>query len=140
MRNVSDESCGENQNALFVFSIFFSKNCAVYEIMTKIIVEPGRLHMTIWCMNTAYWVPKATSIRSECVKLTALPLQHRLHERPSMSRSTCVACLYSDIRMRFLEGSNLLGRGSVLVGKRLPALRSTVKLKSPSAGLFNPLK
>jgi hypothetical protein len=36
MRNVSDKSCRENQNTLFVFSnIFFFENRAVYEIMWK---------------------------------------------------------------------------------------------------------
>ena len=42
--------------------------------------------------------------------------------------------------MRLLQQSDLLGRGCVLVGNRLPTLRSTVKIKSPSYGLFNPLK
>jgi len=36
LRNVSDKSCVEDQNTHFVFNnLFFSKNCAVCEIMRK---------------------------------------------------------------------------------------------------------
>jgi len=35
MRNVSDESCGENQNTYFMFKSFVSENHAIYEIMWK---------------------------------------------------------------------------------------------------------
>ena len=38
MRNVTDKRCGENQNTHFVFSNFFSKNCAFYEILWKNVV------------------------------------------------------------------------------------------------------
>jgi hypothetical protein len=49
MRNVSYESCRENQNAHFMFSNFFfyPENRAVYEIMWKTMVGPHRLQMTI---------------------------------------------------------------------------------------------
>jgi hypothetical protein len=40
--------------------IFFPENLAVYE-MWKNIVDPGRQHMTIWCMHTARWITKATN-------------------------------------------------------------------------------
>jgi hypothetical protein len=40
---------------------FFSpENRAVYEIMWKNIVEPGRPQMTIWRMRISRWIPKAT--------------------------------------------------------------------------------
>ena len=39
MRNVSNKSCRENQNTHFTFSNFFSENHAVYEIMSKNLVE-----------------------------------------------------------------------------------------------------
>jgi hypothetical protein len=39
MRTVSFKSCRENKKH-FIFSDFFSKNCAVYEIMSKNMVEP----------------------------------------------------------------------------------------------------
>ena len=41
MRNVSNESCTENQNTYFAFSDLFSENRAVYEIMRKDILERG---------------------------------------------------------------------------------------------------
>jgi hypothetical protein len=46
--------------------------------MWKNIVEPG--------------ITKATNTHSGCVILIAFPLQQRLHERTSVSRSTYIAC------------------------------------------------
>jgi len=37
------------------------KNHAVYEIMWKSILEPGRAHETIWRMSSACWIIKATT-------------------------------------------------------------------------------
>jgi len=48
-------------------SVTFLKNCAVYEIMWKNIVQQGRPHMTIWCMLIACWIPKATNTHTEVV-------------------------------------------------------------------------
>jgi hypothetical protein len=45
MRNISNKSCGENQNILY--PITFPENSAVYEVMWKNIVEPDRPQMTI---------------------------------------------------------------------------------------------
>jgi len=62
MKNVSDKSCRGNQNAHFMFSVFFFfENRAVYEIMWKNIVEWGWPQMTIWRMRIACWIPKATT-------------------------------------------------------------------------------
>ena len=36
------------------------RNCAVYEIIWKNVVEPDRPQMTIWGMYFAFWMPKAT--------------------------------------------------------------------------------
>jgi hypothetical protein len=46
----------------------------------------GKPHVTIWCMRTACWIPKATNIISEHVRLIAFPLQQWLHESTSMLR------------------------------------------------------
>jgi len=54
MRNISCESCREDQNTHFMFSNF--ENLAVYEIMWKNIIESGRPQMTIWCMRIACWI------------------------------------------------------------------------------------
>jgi hypothetical protein len=47
MRNVSEESFRENQNARFCSITFFSENLDVYDIMWKNVVEPDRPRMTI---------------------------------------------------------------------------------------------
>jgi hypothetical protein len=54
-------------------SITFSKNCAVYEIMWKNIVERARPQMTVWCMHIASKIAKATITHSEYVTLIAFP-------------------------------------------------------------------
>jgi hypothetical protein len=46
MQNVSNKSCRENQNTLFMFNNFFPKKCAFYEIMPKNVV-PERQQMTM---------------------------------------------------------------------------------------------
>jgi hypothetical protein len=61
--------------------------------MWKNIVERDRPQMTIWRMRIAFWMPNATNTLSEHVILIAFPQQQWLHERASMSRYTCIACL-----------------------------------------------
>jgi len=62
MRNMADKNCRENQNSHFMSNNFFSfENRAVYEILWKNTVDPGRPQMTIWRMRIACWVPKATN-------------------------------------------------------------------------------
>jgi len=75
--SVSDKSCRGNQNIHFVFSSFFppQKNCAVYEIILKNIVEPDRPQMNIWRMRIECQIPKATNTHSKCVTFIAFPLQ-----------------------------------------------------------------
>jgi hypothetical protein len=58
MRNVSDKSSRENQKTHFIFNNL-SSNLAVYEVMSKNMVEPERPHMIIiTCMRLACWVSK----------------------------------------------------------------------------------
>jgi len=66
------------------------KNCAVYEVMQRNIVEPDRPQMTVWRMRTACSIPKATNTHSEHVIVTAFPRQQWLHERASMLRYTYI--------------------------------------------------
>jgi len=94
MRNVSEESCRENQNTHFVFNNFFFENPTVYEIMWKNIVEPESPQMKIWRMRISCWMPKATNTLSECVIFIAFPLQQWLHERATMLRYTYIACFF----------------------------------------------
>ena len=46
MINVLDESCIENKNTNFMFNTCFLENSAIYEIMSKNMVEPEGLQMT----------------------------------------------------------------------------------------------
>jgi hypothetical protein len=46
MRDISNKSLRENQSTHFLFSDFFSKNRAVYEIMQKNLVVPEGPQMT----------------------------------------------------------------------------------------------
>jgi len=62
-RNVSARLVEEIETH-FVFNNFFLYDCAVYEIMWKNTVEPGRPHMTIWGIRISRWVPKVTNTHS----------------------------------------------------------------------------
>ena len=53
--------------------------------------------MTIWRLCIACCIHKATNTHSEFVILIAFPLEHWLHERPSMFLYTYIACRYLDI-------------------------------------------
>jgi len=77
-----------------MFNDFF-ENRAVYEIMWKNIIQPGRPKMIIRRMCIACWIPNATNTQSEEVILTAFLLQQWLHERTSMLRYTQCAYLFS---------------------------------------------
>jgi len=74
MRNVWTKVVDEVKTHVLC-SITFFENCVVCKIMWKNILEPGRLHMTIWHMHNACWIPVATNTCSECVILIDFPLQ-----------------------------------------------------------------
>jgi len=63
MKNVSHKSVENIERHIAESVIFVSENRAVYEIMWKNIIERGKTQMTIWRMNIACWVPKATNTR-----------------------------------------------------------------------------
>jgi hypothetical protein len=71
----------------------FLKNRTVYGIMWKNTVEPDRPQMTTRRMRITCWIHKATNMHSECVILTALPLQQWLHEFSSVLCCTYIVCL-----------------------------------------------
>ena len=58
MRSISNKTCREKRNTHFMIHKFF-ENLAVYEIISKNLVEPGR-PQTIWRMRVACWMCKAT--------------------------------------------------------------------------------
>ena len=89
----------ENLETKILCSIhfFFSKICAVYEIMWKNTVERGRPQMTVWRMRITCCTLRATNTHPGCVILIAFPLQRwLLHQRASM-------LLYTS---RFSRGAN----------------------------------
>ena len=86
MRDVSDESCRENQNMHIVFSNFF-ENHTILEIMWKDIAERDRPQMTVWHMHIACYITRGTNTH------IAFPLQQWLDEHASILRYTYVACL-----------------------------------------------
>jgi hypothetical protein len=48
MRKVSDKGYRQNQNIYFIFKNY-SESHALYDVRCKIIVQPGRLEITIKC-------------------------------------------------------------------------------------------
>ena len=92
MRNLSENSCRENQNTHFMFNNFFFENLVVCEIKWKN-VELGGSQMTVGLMRIACWIPKATDTHSQYVILMACPLQQWLHELASVLLYTYIACL-----------------------------------------------
>ena len=61
--------------------------------MWKNIVQPDSPQMTVWRMRIACFIPQATNTFLEFVILIAFPLQQWLHERASMLRYNCIACI-----------------------------------------------
>ena len=71
------------------------ENHAVYEIMWKNTVQPGRPQMTKWRMRISLWIHKSTNTHLEYVILVAFPLQQSLRQRPTVLRYIYTACLLS---------------------------------------------
>ena len=110
MKNVSGTRVRENLNTHFMFSNFFFKNCAFYEIMWKNVAERGRPQMIIWRMLNAWWIPKDTNAHTGCVILIDFPLQQWLHERTWMLRCTFIVCLAIIKERTWAEGCLRKGR------------------------------
>jgi len=91
MKNINDKICRENQNTHFTFSEFL-KNCAIYEIIYKNMVEPDRPQIIVWHMRIACWISKSTDTHS--IMLTAFPLQQWLHEHAWMFQCTYITCFW----------------------------------------------
>ena len=66
MRNVGDKTVEKvKTHILFPKIYIFFLNRAIYEIILKNIGELDRPRLTIWPMNIACWIPKATNTHSE---------------------------------------------------------------------------
>jgi hypothetical protein len=79
-----------------MFSNFFFENFAAYKRTWKNIVQPDMVHMTVWRMRIACYIPKATNTHSECVMLIAFPLQQWLFMNATQCyiRLHCMSCYY----------------------------------------------
>ena len=64
IETVSDKFVDKIKKHISCLITFFLKNPAIFEIMWKNIVQPGRPQMTIWHMHTACWITKATNKHS----------------------------------------------------------------------------
>jgi hypothetical protein len=58
-----------------MFSLFFTENHSVHEIMWKNIIEPGRPQIIICRMRIACWITEAAVRTGLCVILTAFTQQ-----------------------------------------------------------------
>jgi hypothetical protein len=83
-----------NKHTFYVQLLFLSYR-AVYEIMWKNTLEPGRPEMTITHMRFACWIPQAINTLSEYIILIDFPLQQWLHERTSMFRYSTLYLLFT---------------------------------------------
>jgi hypothetical protein len=87
---------------------FSLKNRAIYEITWKNILEPIRPQMTILSLRIGCWIPKATDTYPEYLPLIAFPLRQWLHERITMLRYTCTACLVDNCHSILNRAENLI--------------------------------
>jgi len=89
VENIPDKNYRENQRP----KIFFSRKCAVYEIIWKNMVEPNIPQMAIWRMRFACCITKATDTISDYVILIVFPLLQWLGERAILLCCTYIVCL-----------------------------------------------
>jgi hypothetical protein len=87
----------ENNKTRFMFGNFLSENCAVYEKMSKNMVEPERPQMAIW-RRVACLISKATRARShteicntDCFPTATVVSQTRLNV--CYTYISCVVCV-----------------------------------------------
>ena len=105
MRNVSEKKICRESQTQFVFNNFYFESCAVYEIMWKNLVQPGRPQMRI-CI--ACWIPKATNTKFGICN-TALLLQQWLHERAPIFVHTYIASLVILFKVTYLNNTRRTG-------------------------------
>jgi len=75
------------------FHVQYFSNPALYAIMCKNTLDPGRPQITRWRMRIACWIAKATSALLKYVTIITFPLQQLLQERASMLCFRYNACL-----------------------------------------------
>ena len=87
MWNVSDKSCTENPNTLFMFNKFYPKIVPLWDNVKKYYTAgQATADSIIRSMRFACWVTKDTNTPSQYVILFAFPRQQWLHECASILR------------------------------------------------------
>jgi hypothetical protein len=96
-------------------SVTFSENRAIYETISKNMVEPERPQIGIW-RRVLCWISKprthAHTHTHKCVILIAFPWQQWFRERTSMLYVHCLSWLYSvydRVLLKDWEGSAFVG-------------------------------
>ena len=98
MRNVSNKTCREYQNTHFIFSNIFP-NFVPFMRMSKNVVEPERLQMTMWRMRIACWIRlharahTHTHTQKDVIR-NAFPQQQWFRKCAPMLRYMHIACRY----------------------------------------------
>jgi hypothetical protein len=85
----------EKTKTYILYSLTFSKNRAVFEIMWMNMVETDRPQTTIKCgtCDFKWWITKATNKHSGYVIFIAFTRQQWFRERASISRYSYTACI-----------------------------------------------
>ena len=102
-RNVSDKICKRYHQHKFYVQYPFSENRAVYEIMRKNTVDPGRPQVTIWRICIASWIPKAKIILSKYVILIAFRCKNCCMNVPQCKVVLTLTVLFF---LRFADGAS----------------------------------
>ena len=89
MRNISEKLSRENQSTHLIFYNFYPQSRAVYDIMWKNMIQPGRPQKTIRRMRIACRITKIRE--TQYLIIFAFPLHKWLHERASLLRYTYIA-------------------------------------------------
>jgi len=108
MTNVSAKVVEKITTHILCSTTFFSKSRAVFYIMWKYIVKPGKPQMTIGRLRIACWLPRATNTHSEYEILIACPLQQWLHQRASTLRYTSTMYLHCQFCLCCFEQTHLI--------------------------------
>jgi hypothetical protein len=78
VRNVLNKSCSENKNTHLCSVTFFSESRAVYEIISKNMLEPERPQMAKW-RRVLCWISKATRSQGHASVCAPTPIYARTH-------------------------------------------------------------
>jgi len=72
--------------------LFFQNSCRLWDNVKICGTAREATDDNIWRRRSAFWIPKATDIYSECVILIAFPHQQWLYTRASVSLYTYIVC------------------------------------------------